>query len=169
VAVVSGGEFPPFTDVPSVQAQGQVKYQLGLPVQDQVHESEVTLKFTPNGAPDGLEATLRLLPSYFLLPAEESELEAAKAEATLQQELNLSEKGDAKKVLQIIVNILRGSILTISNPPGRIVFARALSGPPVVATVRVEKVKDIPRLLVILTSSNQDLLDALVREIQAAK
>jgi hypothetical protein len=93
------------------------------------------------------------------------ELAAAQEEATFETELDLSARGDAKELLQFLVNLFRGSIIDGEEKTTKILFSKALCGAPVVTLVKVEAKK----LLVTIKSSRQDLLDILVREVQKKK
>jgi hypothetical protein len=114
---------------------------------------------------DALEADLRVFPSFFLMPAPEEELPAASEEATFETELDLSDRGDAKELLQSLVNLLRGAIIATEEKTTKILFSRALCGAPVVTSVKVEQRK----LLVTIKSSREDLLGILVKEVQRRK
>jgi hypothetical protein len=100
-----------------------------------------------------------------LIPARASELESARSEATFELDLDLSAKGDAKYVLQLLVNILRGTVVATEEKQSKVLLAKSLSDDWIVGLLRVEQKK----VSFNLKCSNEELLGILAKEIDRRK
>jgi hypothetical protein len=158
---VGAQELAPIEEVPG---NGSRTVALALELDNLLAPKLVKLRFLAPGV-DPLDGDLRIFPSFFLAAAPVEELNDARELAIHSDEIDCTAKGDGRTVLQLVVNVLRGTILSGDERQAKIVFSRSVEGLPVVATVDVGKNK----VLVRLSTSNEALLAILVKEIQRKK
>ena len=153
-------ELLPIDQVPS---HGQAESTISLAVSDQFNPHLYKFRFIPMGGGEPLEATLRVFPSFFLLPGTQQEYEAAKEQELASKEMDLTQYGKPKELLQLFVNVLRGTILPTEDIKIRTLFSKTLDGnQPVIAVLRVEK----PNLILEIKCANETLLGILMKEIE---
>ena len=97
--------------IDQVPPHGQAESTISLAVSDQFNPHLYKFRFIPMGGGEPLEATLRVFPSFFLLPGTQQEYEAAKEQELASKEMDLTQYGKPKELLQLFVTVLRGTIL----------------------------------------------------------
>ena len=149
--------------IDQVPPHGQAESTISLAVSDQFNPHLYKFRFIPMGGGEPLEATLRVFPSFFLLPGTQQEYEAAKEQELASKEMDLTQYGKPKELLQLFVNVLRGTILPTEDIKIRTLFSKTLDGnQPVIAVLRVEK----PNLILEIKCANETLLGILMKEIE---
>lgn len=149
--------------IDQVPAHGQAEATISLSVSDQSNPHLYKFRFIPMSGGEPLEATLRVFPSFFLLPGSQQEYEAAKDQSLASKEMDLTQYGKPKELLQLFVNVLRGTILPTDDVKIRTLFSKTLAGgEPVIAVLRVEK----PNLILEIKCANENLLGVLMKEIE---
>jgi hypothetical protein len=138
--------------------------RVSLEIENILAPKLIKLRFVALGF-DPLEGDLRVFPSFFLVSTANEELEEAKEEAVYEQQIDLSNKGDGRVVLQLVVNVLRGTIVSGDEKQSKVVFSRSVNGSPVIAIIEIQN----DRLLTTVKTSDEVLLAILIKELQRKK
>ncbi|OHT09747.1 Adaptin N terminal region family protein [Tritrichomonas foetus] len=155
------GEVLPVSEVPS---RGDTQFTLELDITDIIKPHIVKLRFIPSSAgADTLEASIRVFPSFFLVPDFESNLAASEEKATLESELDFTgSQIKPKELLQTIVNVTRGTIIATDDIHVRKVLSKTTEGHPIVVVLKADKESTV----LTVKASEEILLQAIAREIK---
>jgi hypothetical protein len=161
VARVGAEDLPGIEEIAANSAR---TVAVSLAIENILSPKLVKLRFLAPGF-DPLEGDLRVFPSFFLVAAPGAELAEARGQAVHGQQIDLSAKGDARVVLQLVVNVLRGTILAGDGKQSKVIFSRSIGGAPVIALIEVKK----DRVLTTVKTSDEALLAILIKELQRKK
>ena len=126
----------------------------------------VQIRFTPSGSGETITGNLKILPSFFLIAANEMEFETASQKTVnpmiLKMLLNHEKASAPKEMLQCLLNIVRGIIVKDPQNKKKItVFAKNCAGIYLICTIEVESLKT----QISISSENEKLSKAVYDEI----
>ena len=96
--------------IDQVPPHGQAESTISLAFSDQFNPRLYKFRFILMGGGEQLEATMMVFPSFFL-PGTQQKYEAAKDQELASKEMDLTQHGKPKELLQLFVTVLRGTIL----------------------------------------------------------
>lgn len=150
--------------VPEVPGRGDTQYTFDLGVSEIIKPHIAKLTFIPSSTgADTLEASIRIFPSFFLINTNESSLAESEQNATNESVVDFSSSQiKPKELLQTIVNITRGTIISTDDIHVRKILSKTTEGHPVVAILKADKESTI----LTIKCSEEALLQALTKEIK---
>ena len=160
-SIKASDSIPPTSEIP---AKGDIQIQLELEITEIIKPHIAKLRFIPTSAgADTLESSIKIFPSYFLVPEDESSLAEAEEESSLESTLDFSNSAiKPKELLQTIVNVTRGTIISTDDIHIRKILSKTTEGQPLVSILKADK----ESTQLIIKSSEDPLLQAITREIK---
>lgn len=138
-------------------------HKISLEFQNILIPQKVRLILVPtDSGAETLEASLLFFPSFFLMPGDPANIDAAISAATYVQKLKPVTQAKPKDLLQCVVNVLRSTIIKGNDQQSRTLYSRTTLNHEVVCSLKV----DVSNVFIELKASDQTLSKDLIREIE---
>jgi len=149
--------------VKPISSKHSIAHTISVEISNPAKPQVIKMRFIPvSNVADVIEASIKIFPSFFLLPGEISSLQEAESSCIFQDEISLKMKTKPRDVLQRLVDVMRGPIIPTSEKTSKKLYSRATTGAMFICFLSVQEEK----ATIQIRCNDKSSLDLMIKELK---